>query len=740
MKHHLSTAIFKTAILTLLSINFAYTQAAQLPLAYAKILNPLSGTIAQQCEANSANFYWRRDAQACSRHLTNLARERAGYNRRAQFARDQNLRDLFRDCSVHDLAFIFNYCLANGDLTELEIVTRYGLYTNPAFLAYITTLPGYATHINNLHSQAHHCKTCKKRVAKHMGFKDKDAVMRFLDDAQQRIDTARAEQLRRAQIARQQEILQKQQQQQEKALAQNQKPDSQKSISKKYEIRHTTQDLIEKYGIPARELTEFEGNQQQHVLHARFIDIMDSAADLDSAVKSEMRARSTNSDKKHAQKNKSSAHSYTTNRCFVKSCTALIIKSADIGIQSNKKGNTTYARKIANFCHVALDQAQNVVLDIAIGAGEGVYQGVINVGNVVLHPVDTATNIAHGAYTIVSCAYSTLIAAGSGEITVDFDHVYDLVIQKASQATVRGVARGTAEIVTETMLTGKLCGAIAEFIQKTQIVSRTARGAARAVRALTKEKPLYVTAEGIEVYLADGASGTEKAGKALSAESKGGNLAKRANILKSEMDSATGAGRVAGGRHGEAVTIIKKAKPGLTPEAHNWLEEMQGLVLEDLKAELQHLKKISVGKAEGLVAKEIKIAHEHILGMELNVSDKGVVTIGGFHHDPMRYVDTSGFFELVDRVNLPSGVYGGQLKYQGYTVKYEASFFPSHWSREKVVDKIYEAYNYFVKSKAALKTERDGKYLITGFTSEGIEIKMHMTKNGVITSAYPILK
>jgi hypothetical protein len=559
MKQHpsLGATIFKITVLTLLILCFGQIWPQLLAPLQATIVNPLTNTITAQHEINSSNPYFRRDFQVCRKHMLNPGQEKARYDSRAQFAQDKNLRDFFRDCRAHLLAHVFNYHLQNSDITEHEILTRYGLYTNPAFLAYITKLPGYVKHITSLHNQAHHCRDCETRVAKHMGFTSKDAVTRFLDDAQQKICFAQAEQARRAQAAQQQQqqnvILEQQ------ALAGNKEWGARTPVSKKYEIRHTTQDLIEKYGISARELTEFEGSQQQHALHARFIDIMNSTADLDSAVKSEMRARSRSkkSNKKRAKQNlqkqsyrsarkkhiaqqsisfakrdKSFADSHKINSYFVQSCTALIIKSADIGIQSNKKGNTLYASKIADFCYVALDCAQNIALDIAIGTGEGVYQGVKNVGHMVVHPVDTAINIAHGAHTIVACAYSTIIAAGKGEISIDFDRVYDLVIKKDSQATVRGVSRGIAEIVTETILTGKLCGVIAEFIESTQIISRTARAAARAVKVLTKEKPLYVTAEGIEVYLADGAGGAGKAGKH--------SVAKRANILKSEMDSAAG--------------------------------------------------------------------------------------------------------------------------------------------------------------------------------------------------------
>lgn len=39
-----------------------------------------------------------------------------------------------------------------------------------------------------------------------------------------------------------------------------------------------------------------------------------------------------------------------------------------------------------------------------------------------------------------------------------------------------------------------------------------------------------------------------------------------------------------------------------------------------------------------------------------------------------------------------------------------------------------------------MKKEVGGKYVISGFTTEGIEIEMHFTKNGQMLIAYPIVK
>ncbi|HLW73211.1 MAG TPA: EndoU domain-containing protein [Candidatus Babeliales bacterium] len=67
------------------------------------------------------------------------------------------------------------------------------------------------------------------------------------------------------------------------------------------------------------------------------------------------------------------------------------------------------------------------------------------------------------------------------------------------------------------------------------------------------------------------------------------------------------------------------------------------------------------------------------------------------------------------------------------------TFFPADWSRSQVIDKILEAYESFKASGINAHLARDGKYEIIGLTQEGIQIKMHITQDGIIKSAYPII-
>jgi hypothetical protein len=100
-------------------------------------------------------------------------------------------------------------------------------------------------------------------------------------------------------------------------------------------------------------------------------------------------------------------------------------------------------------------------------------------------------------------------------------------------------------------------------------------------------------------------------------------------------------------------------------------------------------------------------------------------------------IEKSGIFHFTDRIVHESGFYSAKLYYGENYVK-RITFFPSHWSREQVISKVYEAYNNFVKS--GLEAElKNGKYLIKGFTDEGITIEMYITTSGHIKTAYPVL-
>jgi hypothetical protein len=106
----------------------------------------------------------------------------------------------------------------------------------------------------------------------------------------------------------------------------------------------------------------------------------------------------------------------------------------------------------------------------------------------------------------------------------------------------------------------------------------------------------------------------------------------------------------------------------------------------------------------------------------------------------MQAIERSAVFEFAEKIIEKSGFYKANLLCSGDIAKKGATFFPTHWSREKVISKIHEAYDNFIKSGVKITLEKDGKYIVNGLTTEGIEIEIYITQKGKITTAYPILK
>jgi hypothetical protein len=165
--------------------------------------------------------------------------------------------------------------------------------------------------------------------------------------------------------------------------------------------------------------------------------------------------------------------------------------------------------------------------------------------------------------------------------------------------------------------------------------------------------------------------------------------------------------------------------------------------LNKISEHIKKLKNTFDGKYDGFAAcatKKIKMPYEHIFSMELewNAKKGTISNINGFHHDFKGYFEKSDLFKIIAK-EKKHGCYLADILVDGKIIR-DKTFFPKKWAREKVISKIAEAYNNFLKSGATNFTEHGGKYIVEGITNEGIKIRMHITKNGVITSAYPLIK
>ena len=65
--------------------------------------------------------------------------------------------------------------------------------------------------------------------------------------------------------------------------------------------------------------------------------------------------------------------------------------------------------------------------------------------------------------------------------------------------------------------------------------------------------------------------------------------------------------------------------------------------------------------------------------------------VHGFHHDYMRMFERSGLIEVLEEKSGIEGCY--ELKFRVNGIEDIKTFFPAHWTREKVMEKIIEEYS-----------------------------------------------
>ena len=127
---------------------------------------------------------------------------------------------------------------------------------------------------------------------------------------------------------------------------------------------------------------------------------------------------------------------------------------------------------------------------------------------------------------------------------------------------------------------------------------------------------------------------------------------------------------------------------------------------------------------------------EHIFDLQFRLDKSGQLKrVHGFHHDYMRMFERSGLIEVLEEKAGPGGCY--KLKFRVNGVEDEKTFFPAHWTREKVIEKIAEASNNI---KTIIKIDWRGAKILRGITSDGIEIQLIIESDGSLTSVYPILE
>jgi len=147
-----------------------------------------------------------------------------------------------------------------------------------------------------------------------------------------------------------------------------------------------------------------------------------------------------------------------------------------IAAEYNQKGDVKKTMLLADFCWA--------VLDVGMGVGEGIIDGVSNVTHMIAHPLDTAINTAHGVstaayytgrvlYEICGITKDCLINFDVGIDRINRAHtnikiITDELETKITNMTPRQIARAVTGVCVEVVLTKKCMSTMHRFYQNAQ--------------------------------------------------------------------------------------------------------------------------------------------------------------------------------------------------------------------------------------------------------------------------------
>jgi hypothetical protein len=142
----------------------------------------------------------------------------------------------------------------------------------------------------------------------------------------------------------------------------------------------------------------------------------------------------------------------------------------------------------------------------------------------------------------------------------------------------------------------------------------------------------------------------------------------------------------------------------------------------------------------GFFQKYVKADYQHILGMELESTKRTIPQIGAFHHDSMNGLENSGIAKLSEKIMYQAGFYRAKLLFNEITIKHTVAFFPASWSRNQIMDAIFEVYEEFVQRVGHLNFHNSCLRRLRGVSKNNVELEIIIARNGTIITAYPILK
>lgn len=320
-------------------------------------------------------------------------------------------------------------------------------------------------------------------------------------------------------------------------------------------------------------------------------------------------------------------------------------------------------------------------LEAAIkGIGDGFEETV----ETFVHPYRTCKQLAHSTHEMVRYTLRMIHELGLIETLIDTDNDTYIeayldsrghIIHAALESIKKCVAslsssdatQKIAATVTQTMLTGKCLSMLLGFFTHA-----------------AKQAPLVINR-------ATNALAQEKYTLALAVDSGALSIAQEAAQLS----------LFAADKHVPSSTLIGLAG-----------------AYKPLADELEHLRKIF---AKYLLENDKTLIH--LFEGEINKIGK----LGGLHHDYLGYLETQGRIRVLEI--LPNGMYRAEVLCNGKWK--EKSFFPKHWTREHMLEKIA-----LIIEKPYEQLLDNNRFIIKGFIDE-TKVKVVLTQDRKIITCYP---
>jgi len=463
---------------------------------------------------------WQATQQFIQSHVSVVAHEssKPHVDAYAQFVRT------CKTWRADEYAYFFNYHLRNQHISEQQILATHELYQYVSFQSYIRTLPGYAAYIAQLYGHIDCGKRCKQRVGCIAGL-DRHQFKQIVKTLHQELQNVRKQKDEHACQIRRQEVLRKEQekqltyirdtqqavmvQQHEQLVVlsvtwQNMTDDSAIVVAERYAARSkaavsgmqgnaqwyeqsyvvssvASKALGDRH-ISADKFGMLYGTALQHVLHKEFVTVIDDAAHVYDKYQYISVARNLGN---------------------------TVIEFADIGREYNLHGAVAQASELADFCWVALDCIKAI--------GEGFCEGVEHTVDMVVHPIETATNIVKGvgllAYhvghmvhevTELALLLDTDYQAAENKWD-DMSHRFDVVLQviqeKQKELELRDYCKGIAAFATEWYLQARLVRGLGTLYESAQ--KQVPKLVSRFGDYMPDKKVLLGTPEGVQVHIAD---------------------------------------------------------------------------------------------------------------------------------------------------------------------------------------------------------------------------------------------